>query len=61
MASDVDLEDLPLMVKDCANREGKLTPWERDFIQSLMEQLDNGRSLSDQQTLRLGEIWDRVT
>lgn len=61
MPEGIDLGDVPLMVKDCANREERLTPWERDYIQSLTEQLDNGRTLSEQQVHKLDEIWTRVT
>lgn len=49
------------MVKDCENRESKLTDWERGFIDSISKQLAEGRRLSDNQAARLDEIWERVT
>jgi hypothetical protein len=49
------------MVKDCENRESKLTDWERGFIDSISKQLADGRRLSEKQAERLDEIWERVT
>lgn len=49
------------MVSDCENRESKLTDWERTFIDSLSDQIANGRRLSEKQAERLDEIWERVT
>lgn len=49
------------MVEDCENRESKLTDWERGFIDSLRNQVDAGRQLSEKQAARLDEIWERVT
>lgn len=49
------------MVKDCENRESKLTDWERGFIDSISKQLAEGRRLSVKQAGRLDEIWERVT
>lgn len=49
------------MVKDCENRESKLTDWERGFIDSISKQLVEGRRLSEKQAAHLDEIWERVT
>ncbi len=49
------------MVKDCENRESKLTDWERGFIDSISKQLAEGRRLSAKQAAHLDEIWERVT
>lgn len=54
-------EDHPQMVKDCENRESKLTDWERGFIDSISKQLAEGRRLSAKQTETLDNIWERVT
>lgn len=50
-----------LMVKDCEQRESKLTDWERGFIDSIGRQLADGRALTDKQAERLDAIWDRIT
>ncbi|MBX9960942.1 MAG: hypothetical protein K2Y15_12470 [Burkholderiaceae bacterium] len=49
------------MVKDCENRESKLTDWERGFIDSISKQLAEGRRLSVKQAETLDDIWERVT
>lgn len=54
-------EDHQQMVKDCEDRESKLTDWERGFIDSIGRQLAQGRALSEKQAERLDAIWERVT
>ncbi len=49
------------MVEDCEARESRLTDWERKFISSIGEQLENERPLSEKQVESLEQIWDRVT
>ena len=56
-----DQEEIIAMINDCAEREGKLTDWEREFISSIHDQIDNGRKLSDRQIEILDEAWERVT
>jgi hypothetical protein len=59
-------EDHQQMVKDCEDRESKLTDWERGFIDSIGRQLAQGRALSEKHAERLEAIWldviwERVT
>ena len=49
------------MIADCESRESKLTDWERTFVDSLADQLADGRRLSEKQAETLDRIWDRVT
>jgi hypothetical protein len=49
------------MVKDCIDREAKLTDWERGFIDSIERQLSQDRALSQKQADTLDSIWERVT
>lgn len=49
------------MVKDCIDREAKLTDWERSFIDSIERQLAQDRALSQKQADTLDSIWERVT
>lgn len=54
-------EDPRELVADCINRQSKMTDWEVNFIASLDEQLDQGKSLSERQTEILERIWEKVT
>lgn len=49
------------MVADCEAREERLSDWEREFIDSLSNQINKGRSLTDRQAEKLESIWDRAT
>lgn len=57
----IDQDDIAQCIKDCENRESKLTDWERGFIQSIGEQWDRTHSLSMKQNESLENIWNRVT
>lgn len=37
----------------------RLTKWEQGFFESVSDQWSQRRRLSDEQKLKLGEIWDR--
>lgn len=54
-------EEIVQMIKDCMERESKLTDWERGFVDSIDKQLAKGHSLSRKQDERLTEIWERIT
>jgi len=49
------------LIEDCETREERLSDWERGFIDSLKQQLEAGRNLSQKQADRLDEIWTSVT
>lgn len=49
------------MISDCERRESKLDDWERGFIDSLSEQVSDGKSLTDTQAAKLDQIWEKVT
>lgn len=53
--------ELLTLIADCENRESKLTDWEREFIDSIRRQVENGKGLTPKQEERLYTIWDRVT
>lgn len=57
----MSVSDDEQMVADCEARESRLTEWEADFIQSLRERIDAGRSLTDKQAETLDRVWTRVT
>lgn len=54
----LDREEIHDMIKDCLNRESKLTEWEKDFMFNIYEQ---DRDLTEKQIEKLEMIWDRVT
>jgi hypothetical protein len=49
------------MIEDCRNRDSKLSAWDADFLDSIEVQLDGNNSLSDKQSDKLDEIWEKVT
>lgn len=49
------------MVDDCIKREGKLSDWERQFIDSISDQLARGKSLTPRQDETLTNIWNKIT
>jgi hypothetical protein len=40
--------------------EMRLGQWEKNFVESISDQWNNRRSLSDRQKEVLGKIWDKV-
>jgi hypothetical protein len=49
------------MVVDCEAREGRLSDWERKFIDDMERILRNGGTLTHGQGEKLEEVWERVT
>jgi len=56
-----DQTEVELMINDCIEREGKLTDWERGFMDNCSGLIDRDFILSKKQRMRLEEIWERVT
>lgn len=54
-------EEYRLQVKDCIDRESKLSDWDRNFISSIEDALERGMFLTTKQRNKLNEIWERVT
>ena len=40
---------------------GQLTPWEMDFLESVTDQHDAGRALTEKQRAKLDQIFGRVS
>jgi hypothetical protein len=57
----VDDDDVETLLEDIEKREGKLTDWERQFVDSVSVQLGRGHFLSDRQVAIVNQIWERVT
>ena len=49
------------LIEDCERREGRLSDWERGFLDSLSRQIAEGRMPTRNQIEKLDEVWDRVT
>ena len=49
------------MIKDCKKRESRLTDWERDFIASMSDWADKGRSFTPKQMEIIDQIWEQAT
>lgn len=49
------------LIDDCEQREQQLTDWERQFLDSIRKQLEEGRRLTQKQTDRLDIIWEKAT
>lgn len=62
MASSQEMLEAIDTATSVAPRNGglELNNWETDFIASITEWLDNGRTLTEKQTERLKEIWDKT-
>lgn len=49
------------LIEDCEARESRLSDWDRQFLDSVKRQLEGGGSLTEKQSDKLGEIWERAT
>lgn len=49
------------LLDDCEKREGRMTDWERNFVDSLGAQIAAGRAPTPKQVEALDTIWERVT
>jgi hypothetical protein len=54
-------DELLQLVTDCEEREGRLSDWERGFVSNIRSTLEAGRSLTEKQTERLDEVWEKAT
>lgn len=54
-------EEHETLVTDCEARESRLSDWERGFIDSMRKLLDNNGALTQKQSDKLSEVWERVT
>ena len=54
-------EEYLTLIEDCEKRESRLNSWEREFLDSISVQLEDGRDLSEKQAERLDKIWERLT
>jgi len=56
-----NMEEIQTLIKDCENRESRLSDWERSFIDSISHQIARGNGLTTKQEQTLNDIWDKVT
>jgi hypothetical protein len=55
------MEDHAQLIEDCEDRESWLTDRDRRFLDSLRRQMESGKSLSEKQSEKLEEVWERAT
>lgn len=55
-----DFDDYLNMVEDCESNESLLNDWECEFIDSIRNQIEEERPLSDRQIEKLEDIWEKV-
>lgn len=48
-------------VADCEKREARLTDWERSFVDSIRNQIEQGRRPSAKQIEMLDRVWEHAT
>jgi hypothetical protein len=60
-SGDEYLDQICSMIEDCEANEGKLSKWERHFIDNVNGVLGAGGHITPTQAEKLGEIWERVT
>lgn len=47
--------------EDCEKRESRLTEWERNFIDSVRAQIEQGRRPTPKQIETLDRVWEQAT
>jgi len=56
-----DIDEISDMLADIDNASGvEFTDWELEFIESITDQLSEGRTLTELQLESLQEIWNKV-
>ena len=54
-------DELFAMIDDCETRASRLTEWEAGFVDSVRNQLEDEKKLSEKQETTLNAIWEKVT
>jgi hypothetical protein len=54
------LRDWDYYCSHCQDFVGRLTDWERDFVESIRERLDSGQELSERQAEKLEQIYCKL-
>lgn len=54
-------EEVITMIDDCIKRASKMSEWEQRFIESLKIQANNDKGLTHYQSMKLEDIWEKVT
>lgn len=47
------------MIEDLSNKSDDLSQWEQEFLESIERQLDNGGKLSERQTGKLVDMYEK--
>lgn len=54
-------DEVRQQIEDCRKRDTKLSAWDADFLDSIENQLNENRTLTQKQTDKLDEIWEKAT
>lgn len=54
-------DEYTIMLDDCEARESRLTDWERGFVESLRQQVEQGRRPTARQIDALDNVWEKAT
>jgi hypothetical protein len=57
----MDKSEIKILINDCLDRFGKMSNWERDFIESIDDQFSEKKFLTTRQEETLNKIWEKVT
>lgn len=49
------------LIDDCEQREGRLSDWQRGFLDSLRRQIEAGNVPTQKQIDKLDEAWEQAT
>jgi len=56
-----DFEEYEQMIEDCENRDSRLSPWAREFLESIKARIKRGDPLTVNQVDKLNEVWEKAT
>ena len=54
-------EEILQMIDDCEDRESKVSEWELNFLASIRNRVEQGISLTPNQSNTLYNIWNKAT
>lgn len=61
MSDGQDFEEYEQLIEDCENRDSRLSPWAREFLDSIKARIKRWDPLTVNQVDKLNEIWEKAT
>lgn len=56
-----DFEEYEQLIEDCENRDHRLSPWAREFLESIKARIKRWDPLTPGQVDKLNEVWEEAT